>query len=36
VVLGFWLALLVVWAWLAAVSVHFYRGVAAGMDPARG
>ncbi|HEX6507401.1 MAG TPA: DUF998 domain-containing protein [Chloroflexota bacterium] len=29
VVLGFWLALLVAWGWLAAVSVHLYRQVAA-------
>jgi Protein of unknown function (DUF998) len=28
IVLGFWLALLVVWGWLAAVSVHLYRQVA--------
>jgi hypothetical membrane protein len=27
VVLGFWVALLAVWAWLAALSIHFYRTV---------
>jgi hypothetical protein len=27
VVLGFWVALLAVWAWLAALSIHFYRAV---------
>ncbi len=26
-VLGFWLALLVAWVWLAAIAVHFYRQV---------
>jgi hypothetical protein len=31
VVLGFWLALLVVWGWLAGLSLHLYRAVAA--DP---
>ncbi len=26
VVLGFWAGVIVAWAWLAAVSVHLYRG----------
>ena len=34
VVLGFWLALLVVWIWLAAVAVHLYRRVEASSVPA--
>jgi len=34
VVLGFWLALLVAWGWLAAVSVFLYRTVAAASNPA--
>lgn len=34
VVFGFWLALLLVWGWLAAVSIHLYRTVAAGSHPA--
>jgi hypothetical protein len=25
VVLGFWFAVVVAWAWLAALSVHLYR-----------
>jgi hypothetical protein len=29
VVLGFWLALLFAWGWLAAVAIHLYRQVAA-------
>lgn len=31
VILGFWLALLVAWAWIAAVAIHLYRSVA--VDP---
>jgi len=27
VVLGFWSALILVWSWMAAVAVHFYRRV---------
>jgi len=27
VVLGFWAALILAWAWLAAVSIHLYRGI---------
>jgi hypothetical protein len=34
VVLGFWLALLVVWTWFAAVAIHLYRQVAASSAPA--
>lgn len=36
VVLGFWVALLVVWGWLAGLSIHLYRAVAAesGRTPA--
>jgi hypothetical protein len=32
-VLDFWLALLVVWGWLAGLSLHLYRTVAAGSGP---
>jgi hypothetical protein len=31
VVLGFWLALLVVWGWIAAVSLYLYRTAAVGL-----
>jgi len=34
VVLGFWLALLVAWEWLAAVAVHLYRTVSLGSGQA--
>lgn len=30
--LGFWLALLIAWTWLAALAVHLYHAVAAGED----
>jgi hypothetical protein len=33
VVLGFWVALLVVWGWLAGLSIHLYRAVAAESGP---
>jgi Protein of unknown function (DUF998) len=35
VVLGFWIALLVVWGWLAAVSIHLYRQVTAAQPDTR-
>jgi hypothetical protein len=31
VVLGFWLALLVVWGWIAALSLYLYRTAAVGL-----
>lgn len=34
VVLSFWVALLVVWGWLAAVTIHFYRTVDTTVAPA--
>ena len=36
VVIGFWVALLLAWGWLAAISLKTYRQVAVGMASERG